>query len=1086
MYNKNVESEKNLHYFFAIYLFLLIAEAINIYFAYATGVGSFYNFILPIIYIGLGLIFIFKFESSEKKVTYFSLINIFIIWIFLTLHIIFKTKIFFSGIFLFELGIILVFSNLKLINKIIILLLISLQLVFAHIYLGFASNIVNENILFIIGLFIIILFSCIISDRIIQIYNNLIKESLQKSEELQNTNQFLKTILNQEKIRILYFYPDNNSALLFSDNFEFGSETKIDNFLTYLRTKKIIPLEYFGVVQNAIETTKIEGKYSIILPVNLKDTSVWMEFNGTKDLDTRTNRERLIISITSINDRKLVELKFKNALKQCSIAIWEYDISKDKIYNYSDPVLEYYFYGKNLKKASQTIISRNIIYSKDLEIFKEGFNRVQNGATNVSFEFRIFPTRNSSYTWVRANFTCFKDNQDNPTIAWVSIENIDDAKASEKWVEIERNKNLDTRSGLLAMAELNISRNFVISYSNKYVNDELEDNSIITMLDSFVKGGFDIEGKENLYTVINQDYLLDLYNQGQRVIEQQFKVITSSNDILYISNVVKLYLDLKTKEIIAFLFFYDITESAVTKLAMESILNSKFVYLAYVNILNSHMSISRTQLFDVTNASNLFRIYKDEWIVFIEKYVHPDDKEYVYKCVDIENVRKQIKYKKSFNFSYRITDGGNMITMRRCHFVRSDKRSPYIIILEENISNEMISRIKHELVLKDALKQATEAAKAKSEFLSRMSHEIRTPLSAIIGLSELGVSSIDSDNKDYFNKINDSGQYLLGLMNDILDMNKIELGQVTLNSDYIDTEEFYEVILTIIRNQASRKNIKFDFIKNGPQYRYQYLEKLRVQQILLNVLNNAIKYTPNNGHVVYTITNVNNNGDKYVVHEVKDNGVGISQDFIKNVFNPFTRERNSLSDTEGGTGLGLAICSNLVKQLNGDIKIESVLNEGTTITITLPLTVTTKDKYIEETKDDSKIDNGKMFYNKKILVAEDHQVNAMIILTILNNRGIVTDHVINGEDAVREFSNSQENEYDMILMDIMMPKLNGLDAAKKIRELDREDAKKVPIIALSANAFEEDKKRSLEFGMNDHLKKPIEIPILIKTLDKYL
>lgn len=214
---------------------------------------------------------------------------------------------------------------------------------------------------------------------------------------------------------------------------------------------------------------------------------------------------------------------------------------------------------------------------------------------------------------------------------------------------------------------------------------------------------------------------------------------------------------------------------------MESILNSKFVYLAFVNILNSHMSISRTQLFDVTNASNLFRIYKDEWIVFIEKYVHPDDKEYVYKCVDIENVRKQIKYKKSFNFSYRITDGGNMITMRRCHFVRSDKRSPYIIILEENISNEMISRIKHELVLKDALKQATEAAKAKSEFLSRMSHEIRTPLSAIIGLSELGVSSIDSDNKDYFNKINDSGQYLLGLMNDILDMNKIELGQVTLN-----------------------------------------------------------------------------------------------------------------------------------------------------------------------------------------------------------------------------------------------------------------------------------------------------------------
>ncbi len=1086
MYNKKVDSEKNIHFFYTIYLFLLTVEAISIAFSYATGVGSIFNFILPIIYLSLGLIYITKFKSSKKKIFYFSLINIIIIWSYLSLHIIFKTKIFFSGVYLFELGIILVYSNFRLLNKIIILCLISLQLVLAHLYLGFASNIVNENILFIGGVFVIILFSCIISDRIIKIYNKLIKLSYQNSEELNSTNQFLKTILNQEKIRILYFYLDDNSAILFSNNFKFGSEQKIDNFLEYLRTNKIIPLEFFGVVQNAIETTNNEGSHSIVIPVNLNDKPVWMKFSGTKDIEKSTNRVRLIISITSINDLKLIELKFKNALKKCSISIWEYDIVKDKIYNYSDSVLEYYFYGKNVETASQTLINRNIIYSRDVEILKDGFNRVKNGENNVSFEIRIFPTRNSSYTWVRLNFTCFKDNQENPTNAWVTIDNIDDAKASEKWFEIERNKNLDTRSGLIAMAELNISRNFVISYSNKYFNEELKDNSITTMLDSFMKVGFDIDEKATLYNLINQDYLLDIYNKGQRVIEKQFKIITSSNDILYISNVVKLFLDLKTKEIIAFLFFYDITESAVTKLAMDSILNSKFVYLAYVNILNSHMSISRTQLIDVTNASNVFRIYKDEWEVFIEKYVHPDDKLYVYKSVAIENVREQIKDKKSFNFSYRITDGGNMITMRRTHFVRSDKKSPYIIILEENISNEMISRIKHELVLKEALKQATEAATAKSEFLSRMSHEIRTPLSAIIGLSELGVSSKNSDYKDYFNKINDSGQYLLGLMNDILDMNKLELGQVTLNSDYVDTEKFYEVILTIIRNQASKKNIKFEFIKKGPQYRYQYLEKLRVQQILLNVLNNAIKYTHKNGHVVYTITNINKNGEKYVIHEVKDNGVGISKDFINNVFNPFTRERNSLSDTEGGTGLGLAICSNLVKQLNGEINIESVLNEGTTIKITLPLTVTTKDKFIEESVDDTQLDNGKMFYNKKILIAEDHQVNAMIIITILNNRGIITEHVLNGEDAVDEFSKSQNNEYDMILMDIMMPKLNGLDAAKKIRKLDREDAKSIPIIALSANAFEEDKKRSLEFGMNDHLKKPIEIPILIKTLDKYL
>ena len=945
-----------------------------------------------------------------------------------------------------------------------------------------------QSILRLIALFVINFLVIYISDRIYSSYLKILEQSTLKSKQILDNNNFLQTILNQEQIRIIYYYPDDKSASLVSNNFSAHLDNEIPDFLAYIRAQNLVAIEYFGMIQNAFNISIAKGFCSIILPVTLSESTLWMKMNGTKVVDAKSNRVKIIISITNINDLKRVELKFKNALNQCSISIWEYDIKNDKVFNYSDLILDYYFYGKDIEKASQSLVNHNLVYYNDIEIFKDGFERVKRGDNEVSFEIRVFPSRNGYYTWVRINFTCFKDSSNLPSNAWVSIESIDDAKASEKWFEIERKKNFDNKSGLIVMAEVNVTRNFVISHSSQFGEKMrvVRDNSINALIDSLMSTGVTIDNIEQLYESFTTKFLLESYEKGERVIEHEYKIITQSQDVLYVSNVTKLFLDLKTKEIIAFTFIYDITQNVVLRLSIDSIIKSKFVYLAYVNIINSHLSVSRTQLHDVTDTSNINRIYKDEWAVFIEKYVHEDDKEFAHKTLAIENIRKQMKYKRVFSFEYRISDNGNMIGLRRCHFVKTDVNSPFIIILEENVADRMISRIKNELVLKEALNQATQAASAKSEFLSRMSHEIRTPLSAIIGLSELGYKSKTVVNNDYFYKIGDSAQYLLGLMNDILDMNKLELGQIKLNPEYVDTDDFYSMILTIIKNQAEKKNIQFSFNREKPYFKYQYLEKLRVQQILLNVLNNAIKYTNNNGKVSYTIKNSTAAGKLFAIHSVSDNGVGISKEFINKVFSPFTREKNSLSDTEGGTGLGLAICSNLVKQLKGDIKIDSELNAGTTITITLPITAATKDQYIEATGSREDFDDKKMFIGKKILIAEDHKVNAMIIQTILHNNGIATTHVVNGIQAVEVFVASKEHEYDMILMDIMMPELNGLDATRQIRALDRKDAKTIAIIALSANAFDEDKSRSLECGMNDHLKKPIELKVLKKTFNKYL
>ncbi len=1088
MSNMEKKLSKNIQLLDMMYFFLFLIECVDMLYSIFIGVSFYYKLILLLSYVILGLTFKFYFKDNPKYINTFSYITLFVLLLFFLFFIFNGVRVFFVGFFLIEVAVVIIFSNISFFLKIFINTLFQIAVLFAFLFFDLSSFIVSQNLLFILGVSTFSLIAIIFTDKIMSLFDRLYTQSHEKSKQISQSNLFLKTILEQEKIKIIYYFPEDDKAELVSDNFISTKEKEITNFISYLRDKKIVPIEYFGIIQNSMKIILSEGNCSIILPLNLANSRVWMKLNGTRIIDEETKKEKIIISITNINDLKTVELKFKNALNKSSIAIWEYDIENDKITSYSDLILDYYFYGKVIENASTTLINRNIIYSNDIDIFRKALEKVQTGESDVTFEIRIFPSRQSTYTWVRINFTCFKDYLDNPKNAWVSIENIDDAKASEKWFEIERKKNFDNKTGLTVMTEINVSRDFVISYNSQYIDKILppHNTSVTALLDSFINIGIVVEGKELLYQRLSQKFLLENYEKGRRVLEYEYKIITKDNDIIYLSNIIKLFLDLKTKEIIAFSFFYDITENLVTKLSIDSILKSKFVYLAYVNILNAHMTISKTQLEDVTNKSNPNRIYKYEWEVFINKYVHPEDAEYVTHQVSIENVKQQIKYKKTFNFDYRICDHGNMITMRRCHFVKTDENSPFIIILEENISNEMISRIKHELVLKEALVQATQAATAKSEFLSRMSHEIRTPLSAIIGLSELGSSSSIDDYPDYFNKINDSGQYLLGLMDDILDMNKLELGQIKLNPECVDTQDFYETILTIIKNQALKKNIDFTFNQVGEYYRYQYLEKLRVQQILLNVLNNAIKYTHSDGKVIYTIKNIEENNNLFAIHTIKDNGVGISKEFMVNIFKPFTREKNSLSDTEGGTGLGLAICSNLITQLKGTIKVDSKLNEGTTVTITLPITVSSKDEYLEKisTFDNSK--DSELLIGKKILIAEDHMINAMIIKTILKNIGIEIVHVVDGIQAIDIFSKSKEGEFDLILMDIMMPKLNGLEATETIRNLNREDAKTIPIIALSANAFDEDRQRSLDYGMNDHLKKPIDTRILIKTLNKYI
>jgi signal transduction histidine kinase/CheY-like chemotaxis protein len=376
---------------------------------------------------------------------------------------------------------------------------------------------------------------------------------------------------------------------------------------------------------------------------------------------------------------------------------------------------------------------------------------------------------------------------------------------------------------------------------------------------------------------------------------------------------------------------------------------------------------------------------------------------------------------------------------------------------------------KFELDLEHKLEEIEEKSSKKDDFLARMSHDMRTPMNAILGMANFGIEEIkDPKAVQYFSQIKDSSEYLLALINDILDMQRLERGEIQLQEVITFTPRIAQKIINIIKPRAQQKDIKLTIdLECESLLKYVKVDERRIEQILINILNNAIKYTPVGGHVTWKdyVTDIGN-GKVKISHEISDTGVGMSEEFQKVMFEPFTSEVNSQSRHEGGSGLGLAITKNLIDIMGGKLSCKSKLGVGTTFYIDIILNLATEEdieNFIETSS--IKINEGSL-KNKKILICEDIDVNITILKKLLATYNCNTEVAKNGVEGVKL---AKENKYDAILMDIRMPLLDGLTATKEIRKFNKD----IPIVALSANAFSQDIEKSLSAGMNAHLSKPI-------------
>jgi len=401
----------------------------------------------------------------------------------------------------------------------------------------------------------------------------------------------------------------------------------------------------------------------------------------------------------------------------------------------------------------------------------------------------------------------------------------------------------------------------------------------------------------------------------------------------------------------------------------------------------------------------------------------------------------------------------------------------------EKQEREKDEKYKAELLI--AAKKAEAANRAKTEFLQRMSHDIRTPINGICGLINMADHCADDMEKqtEYRTKVKEASNLLLELVNDVLDMSKLESGEVILEEIPFDLSRISREVLVVIEQMAAEQNIRIVWEKKEITHRKFIGSPGYVKRVMMNILSNAVKYNRKNGHIYISCREIPSGQPEMTTIEFvcRDTGIGMTDEFQKHIFEPFAQEHAGSRTKFAGTGLGMPIAKKLIETMGGTITFESENGAGTTFVIRIPFKIDLNSDKREEKKD---VSDGKSIKGLHILLAEDNELNMEIAEFVLQNEGAVVTKAWNGQEAVERFKKSEPGEFDAILMDIMMPVMNGYEAAKTIRSMDRKDAKAIPIIAMTANAFTEDRIRAKEAGMDQHIAKPIDIKTILAVFDQ--
>lgn len=794
-------------------------------------------------------------------------------------------------------------------------------------------------------------------------------------------------------------------------------------------------------------------------------------------------REKAVGMIQNVEELRGLEECFNVAAIQNEFSFFIYDVKRDELTLYQDD-------RGNDKRVVQNYMNylythQSTVHPDDVHFIIEGIEKAKRGSKGENRTVRFMDASSQGYKRSNITFGTSFDSACEPVKLYGTIRDVSKREQRERIYTSQLAYIESYRKSALAFAELNISTGKILNAKSRYrsLKQGIAAHSIEHWVDVLCEHVILDEKKEELRRLLQTKKLLGDFEQGKSAFSMELPMKLSGQTDLWVSLEISLLLNPVTQEVEGFATMKDITRQQMDIEAGKTLAHMDYETVAVVDvptekveaIYGHHAEAGKTGI--ETGESY------DSGAQKLLKQMSAKDAERVSEYATQAKVWERLKENNAFSFSFSLFSEGRECR-KRVTFTRLNHFQEKLFVIFQDVSDIYNEEREKQRILKKALKEAKLAESAKIDFLSRMSHDLRTPLNGILGMTDIALDEVKEDTiRDYLEKIQTSGQLLLSLVNDILDISQLEDNRLKLRLEPYSMAEFLESIDRIIGNQCSNKGITFHCNFGDLKDKTILTDKLRFGQIFMNLLSNAVKYTPEGGEVSFGVTmGAGVKGVRQAVFCVRDTGIGMAPEFVSQAFDAFSQERTNSIDERSGSGLGLSIVKQLVELFKGHYEVDSAVGKGTTIRVFLNLTFT------EPREKKTLAENGgeEDFRGRRVLVAEDQPLNAKIICRMLQKRGFTVELAENGRQAVETFVKAPTGWFDAILMDVRMPEMDGIEATRAIRGHKERPDCYVPIIATTANAFVEDKMMCLKAGMNEHVSKPINGKELFGCLARYI
>ena len=764
-------------------------------------------------------------------------------------------------------------------------------------------------------------------------------------------------------------------------------------------------------------------------------------------------------------------------------------------------------FPSKLKYFPQSFFDQVNIFPSDSAAYADMIRSIDLGSPRSACDFRII--EQDKTRWYRVQLTSIYDEKGNIEKALGYMVDITDLKSAEKHLsdELIQMQALNSSSSILATCCFNVTKDYPVEMNvdgclrsvdvdlNKMarlagsIDSRIPKQQQLTRKVLYQAAGQipDPERREEFIRNTSHVGLMKMFEDNQTERRLEYRRCTERG-LIWVSTRIKLVRNPNSGDIFAFIYTSDINERKLAEEVNLRIVQDEYETCIVLDL--GSMKLFRPKGVAGRSHSRMLGMQYDEMIQkHIPRVVLPSDVKATMHNFSLPVITQHLEKARKYTFTYQLKSRvssiyGNPHKMEQMDVFYLNKDKDMLVFVPRDITQLFIKEQQKNQEMAALVKQAEKASVAKSDFLSRMSHDIRTPLNGIIGMTFLAKDEYDIDAvKGYLEKIDKSSKFLLGLINDILDMSKVESGKMELHPEPYSYEEFVQDIKSVIEPLCAEKQVHFELKFDGDPGPGVLVDRLRFNQVFFNLLSNAVKFTDAGGHVTFTLHTAGcENGMLNITCTVSDDGIGMSKEFQQRLFMPFEQEYVGRRSVNIGSGLGLAIAKRIVDLMGGTVEVDSELGKGSTFVVRLSLPVAQTDSapVIAAAQKEVSLEG------RRILLVEDNAINAEIAKALLMKKHADVTLAYDGKQAVEAFSKSEQGWFDAILMDIRMPVLDGIGATIRIRSLDRPDAASVPIIAMTANAFADDVRESLAIGMTDHVSKPVDPQKLYEALHRAL